>query len=399
MRYNKFPFGIFIRQRKNSNVKYIYYYFYKNGKRLIKSTGISFESQKEKGASIKRAIEQLQQLFKEDSLHISDTITLTSWVENEMHFWEYDQSRYVRSKLLRSPIDKPSITERYVLDGRKIWENHIKPFHGKLPISKISSQDCENLLFDWLQDGSSHKTVNNRRSIYSTMMKEAVRLGVIKQNPWQNVPQLAINSKKFGGFSFDEVERILNAPVETKDRVYYLATKLAFLTGLRIGEICGLQTDDIRTKTIKKKDRLTTMYYINVTGQYSTKLKKRTIPKDKDARAIPISESLYNELADFIKQQGYLFSFHPGKETPITANRLREWLYKRMEKVGIYDYKERNLTFHSTRRFFNTLLRRRVSEDVLRKMTGHGSEEMTEHYTDYLPEDLEIITQTQDLLA
>jgi integrase len=73
-------------------------------------------------------------------------------------------------------------------------------------------------------------------------------------------------------------------------------------------------------------------------------------------------------------------------------------MYDRMNAVGI-ERSDRNLSFHSARRFFNTLLRRSVSGDVLRKMTGHDSDEMTEHYTDYLPEDLSAIADAQAKLA
>jgi len=63
-----------------------------------------------------------------------------------------------------------------------------------------------------------------------------------------------------------------------------------------------------------------------------------------------------------------------------------------MDNVGLGpDIRElRHITFHSARRFFYTLLRHGgVSDDMLRKFTGHDSVEMTDHYTDYLPEDLQ----------
>jgi integrase len=93
-----------------------------------------------------------------------------------------------------------------------------------------------------------------------------------------------------------------------------------------------------------------------------------------------------------------VFSLRPDGGYPPPINRLEEYFNARVEAIGI-DRKERRISFHSTRRFFNTLLRRRVSGDVLRKMTGHDGEEMTEHYTDYLPEDLTAITDAQSSLS
>jgi integrase len=184
------------------------------------------------------------------------------------------------------------------------------------------------------------------------------------------------------------------------DRLYYLATKLAFLTGLRIGEVCGLLVGDIKSKTYQRGDDSVTMYYLDVSRQYNRKLKRLTPTKDKEQRAVPIMPQLYAEIETLLTAppDTFLFSFHPAKSQPITANRLNEWLQRRLDSLGISDRRERNITFHSGRRFFNTLLRRRVSGDVLRKMTGHDSDEMTEHYTDYLPDDLAAISEAQQAL-
>jgi integrase len=63
------------------------------------------------------------------------------------------------------------------------------------------------------------------------------------------------------------------------------------------------------------------------------------------------------------------------------------------------DREARNITFHSARRFFNTLLRHeKVADSIIRRFTGHDSDEMTEHYTDYLPEDMQEISRAQSRL-
>jgi integrase len=71
-----------------------------------------------------------------------------------------------------------------------------------------------------------------------------------------------------------------------------------------------------------------------------------------------------------------------------------------MDEVGIQDRRRRNITFHSTRRFFNTLLRRSGAESsIVQKFTGHNSDDMTESYTDYLPGDMQVIAEAQKLLV
>jgi integrase len=182
-----------------------------------------------------------------------------------------------------------------------------------------------------------------------------------------------------------------------------MAVKLAFMTGMRLGEVCGLTTDDVRDVEIERDGVTIRASYLDIRHQYHKTLKRRTQVKDKEVRQVPIAAEVREELDPYMTGPGsYLFSFHPRQETPLTQNRLRDWLYARMESMGISrtDSAGRKKTFHSTRRFFNTLLRHnRVADDVIRRFTGHDSEEMTQHYTDYLAEDLQMISEAQRKLT
>ncbi len=326
--------------------------------------------------------------------------TLTQWVERKQ-FWNWRKSEYVRGKLARSDSNRPGITETYVKTAGQITRDHILPYHGETYIDEISVADCESLLFQWVSEGSAHKSANNRRSVYSVMMGEAERLGEIESNPWRLVPELSARKNSYGALTISEVALLLSPEgidfEKKRNRLYYYASKIAFMTGLRIGEVCGLLTDDVRDITMQQGDKEIRGSYLNITHQYNIKLQARTLVKDKDERKVPISAELRNELEPFLTGQGrYLFSFHPRQEKPVSPHNLRNWLYTRMKEAGIEDREDRNVTFHSARRFFNTLLRHeRIADDVIRRFTGHDSEEMTDHYTDYLPEDLQAISQAQ----
>jgi integrase len=398
-RYRETPWTLTARQAP-SGAQVWYYYWYDGDKRKgPKSTGIGYSNARDKAKSRKQAQDYCATLFRADRLGSDlDGTTLAQWTD-KMRFWDWARSRWVRGILARSSKDRPGITENYVKDGAGVYRDRIEPAHGHLPIDEITPQDCEDLLFAWKRV-AANKTVNNWRSYYSTMLAEAERLGVIRENPWKRVQQLSADSKSRGGLTLAEGVALLDyRPTESNEKRYYLASKLAMMTGLRIGEVCGLQTDDIKSKTATIRGEDVTIYYIDVSRQYHAKLKRLAPVKDKDARAVPITADLYAEIEPLLNGQGrYLFSLDPEKRTPLTPNRLRDWFYARCDVAGI-DRKERNIGFHSTRRFFNTLLRRRVSGDVLRKMTGHDSDAMTEHYTDYLPEDLAAITDAQKSIA
>lgn len=402
--YRDKPWRVYAVENASATV-YYYYYYDENGKRVKRSTGIGYTRERDAKKKRRQAEDYCASLFRYGKLgDRGGGMTLDEWVEQQ-RFFDWRRSKWVRALLARSEGSKASITERYVRDGATVYTDKISPYHGDLPIAEITAADCEDLLMGtWKQSGRAHKTINNWRTYYSTIMAEAQRLGVIESNPWRMASELGTDTKPYGGVTLTEGARIISPDgidlSEQRNRIYYLAVKTAFLTGLRISEVQGLTTDAVKSRTIEHNGREVTAYYLDVYQQYSVPLKRLTPTKDKERRAIPITPELYAELEQFLTgPDRFVFSFAPDQSMHINQTRLREWLYERMEQVGIADRVERNLAFHSARRFFNTLLRRRVSGDVLRKMTGHDSEEMSEHYTDYLPEDLAAIADAQASLT
>jgi len=409
-RYRDKPFVLVALRRKNATV-WGYYTYDKDGKRTSTiSTGYGFSRERDRKKSRREAEAYLWELHKHGRLGSrKNAPTLREWVERK-RFWDYGKSDYVRQLLARSERDdkgnviKPKITEGYADAAKSDTENHILPYHGDEYLDEITPAMCEELLFRWA-DEVSHKTANNRRSVYSSIMEEAKRLGEIGENPWDRVSGLSHGDNPHGAFAIEEVSRLLSEDgVDTgRDRLYYMAVKLAFMTGMRLGEVCGLTTDDVRDVELERDGVTIRASYLDIRHQYHKTLKRRTQVKDKEVRQVPIAAEVRDELEPYMTGPGrYLFSFHPRQLTPLTQNRLRDWLYARMESLGISrtDSAGRKKTFHSTRRFFNTLLRHnRVADDVIRRFTGHDSAQMTEHYTDYLAEDLQMISDAQRKLT
>ena len=80
--------------------------------------------------------------------------------------------------------------------------------------------------------------------------------------------------------------------------------------------------------------------------------------------------------------------YDKDKKTPVYYKAISESLYAALDHLGIKadQRKERKLTFHSWRHFFNTNMRMLIPDSQLRLLTGHQTEEMTDHYTQLSPE-------------
>jgi integrase len=66
--------------------------------------------------------------------------------------------------------------------------------------------------------------------------------------------------------------------------------------------------------------------------------------------------------------------------------------------AGLYDIdEEQKITFQSHRHFRNTALRAvRVPDPLVQRVTGHATQEMTEHYSHFAREDFRDVVKVQE---
>ena len=404
-RYKK-PFTVYPRKPENEALdgkrskkqKTIFYYqtYSELGVRTVgKSTGKMTK---------KEAEEYCNRLFKEDKLTEGKVPTLEDWAEErKWYLWKTDtpECEYTKGRLKRSSKESPAVGKAYIQRNRAYLEIYILPVFGKLPLNKIRPTNLEEWLFD-LADGIASpkqerslapKTVNNVASAFRIMMKEAKRLGIIDIDPWKSVEPYSADSKKRSSLSVNEALELMHPKNIQRywkgHMLYYLVNLTGMLTSLREGEILAL-----------RKENLFPDHFF-VDASYSFKFHKRGKTKTKRIATVSIPNYLYKELTKFAEWDGYIFSFNAG-ETPASSNKVLDALYSAMEKIGISkeSSQEKGLCFHSWRRFNNTYLRARNVPDVkIRAQTGHVTEEMTDHYTDFRIEDFSEVAKAQNSLV
>jgi integrase len=118
---------------------------------------------------------------------------------------------------------------------------------------------------------------------------------------------------------------------------------------------------------------------------------------------VPILEALEKDLRRLIKTngEGFVFVTKPQNKKPIGRDMVIKSFFKALETIGIDEdqRKQRNLTFHSWRHFFNTfLLTANVTDAKVMAITGHVTEKMKDHYTHFDTTKFTEVTEAQKRL-
>lgn len=306
-------------------------------------------------------------------------------------FWHWETSSYIKERLAFSDPSKPAISRQYVDKAAASTRLYLLPYFNRMLLSEIKPEHVEQFSL-WLRDekGLSGKSVNNNVSVLSVMLKEAYRLGKLSWNPNEKgiVRKVGVASKQRGRFSIEEINALFAEENFEKcwkgHRLYWLVNYIAAQTGMRIGEVLALWDEDVFPD------------HLHVAHSYSCHYGRGTT-KTREVRDVPISPSLYKFIEPFLGSGKYVLSQTQG-ERPATPNLARQALTRALEALGI-DWKARGLSFHSWRHTMNSILRSNgIADPLTQRMIGHASQEMLEHYTQFLPEDFAGVAEIQKRL-
>lgn len=362
--------------RKRGNTWYYYFDLgIVDGKRKkIERSAEGAKTKSEAEAVLRRKIleyENAGTVFKPSEMTLHDFLDF--WIKE-----------YVELKL------KPNTQENY----RLTIKNHINPHLGKYKIKSLTPHVLQQFMNMKVREGLSRQTLSIIRGILNKSLKQAVYpYRYIKENPMQYVELMVDKGRKPTRedlkIQSKENLRLLNQQI-TEDHPFYLPFHIGLHTGVRVGELCGLEWKHVNFEemTIEIEQQLSKVTHYDEKGKHDEWVVSP--PKSTSSyRTIPISKTLADILKKSRKKQlenkmkyGEFYRQHPNHDfickkengehyTPnVIKYQTRELI---RGKLGI------DFNYHSLRHTHATMLIENGTPiKTVQKRLGHSRSAITE---------------------
>lgn len=316
-------------------------------------------------------------------------------------YWDFDGERIT----LLNKRKANTINRDYAEVQKRNIKKYVKPYIRKdATIKNITQADIDDVMRQVMENHDLAKsTLDKIQRSMTTTLKDAYKKNVIDNDPTKGVDSFVDKGlqKARGIVTQEELKEIINI-LERMEKTHVLvATAVAASTGMRLGEIRSLKTDDI--KLVNHRDAI-----INVKSSFAKRAGFKST-KGKKERYVPVPRQIAEAMLDLAskstKDNGLVFWSHVSYTNPISESHIRENFEEAVAEVlerfagrlgemveidpilktkirwGESERRRRNIVFHSLRHFYVTLLRGKVPDDSIRMVAGHESEAMTENYS------------------
>lgn len=272
-----------------------------------------------------------------------------------------------------------SVKESTYIRYKNSIEKHIKPELGKYPISKISSSLIEQFTINKLDNGRidgkgglSPKSMSDILVIIKESFRYAQSCGAEIVCSFERV-NLKKTSKEIRVLSLAEEKRLLTVLLTDVDR-FKIGVFICLYTGIRIGELCALQSKCISPveKTVKIERTMQRLQNNDPNAIEKTHI-IITEPKSFAAiRTIPLPDFVIKLVEPFLHTpNSYVLSGSCDSfvEPRTMQNRFKSYLKE--AEIG-------NTNFHALRHTFATrCVEAEFDIKILSEILGHSSVKIT----------------------
>lgn len=266
---------------------------------------------------------------------------------------------------------KPYLRENSLNSIKYILNDHILPYIGGLRLRDIAPMQIQSIMAGLSGKSNSlqAKVLMNLRSIFNVAMEN----GLVAKSPVSTMLKPAGKAtQEKETLTADECQVLLSKVQNTRARTFLL---VALHTGMRRGEILGLQWKDIDFKA----------KVIHVRHNAVVKEGETTVSEDLKTKAakrnLPLSEELEAWLSERKKTSHSQYVIAMENHKPMTKS-----AYRSMWTLIEREHPDRHITAHILRHTYITRLFESGSLDIkeIQYLAGHSTMDMTlKVYTHY----------------
>ena len=260
---------------------------------------------------------------------------------------------------------KGSVRERTWQRHEQVVRVHLKPTIGSVKLDRLNALQVQSMYRQKLDSGLSARTVGIIHATLHKALKQAVRWSLVPRNVAEAVTPPRPDRREIAPLTGEQTRALLNAARGDKLEALYV---LAVTTGMRQGELLGLQWKDVDLEggTLKVNRSV----YEGVVSSPKTRAGRRTIRLSKLAIA-----ALKRHRIDAATLRLSEWVFTSANGTPIGHQNLRNRSWKPLlRRAGLPD----SVRFHDLRHTAASLmLGQNVPLPVVSYVLGHANPNIT----------------------
>lgn len=303
-------------------------------------------------------------------------ITISEWMD---HWLE----NYAK------PIVKLSTYSSYELYIR----GHIKPKLGTLYMNTLRVDDLQRFFNERSKNGNlngkgglSPKTLTNMRNMMHLSFEQAVKNGMLLNNPISGVCLPRVAKKEMRVLTRQEQERLILAAQQAPEPAAF-GVIFDLFTGLRIGELCALRWEnvDMKNKLCRICETRNRLPNFDDSIKTSTSVKTaQTTKTDNSRRTVYLMSGLFQDFKEYHAIQISLMEQYPGYNAgdyvfcqengePYEPRTYQDLFKRCVRRAGIAD-----ANFHSLRHTFAARsLEQGMDVVTLSRLLGHANPSIT----------------------
>lgn len=258
---------------------------------------------------------------------------------------------------------------------------HIFPKLGERQLQKISRREWEEFLINLVvKKGLAPATRNRIQSLCCKMYNDAKRQEVVMSNPLDTIPKVRESNDKWDYWhTLEECQRYVEA-ASVESPIFLLFALIALNTGARVGEILGLQWQDVNLEQRR-------LHIRRIFEAETQTICERT--KGKRSRWLGINDSLFDALVEYRRTTKFLsptdLLIHQIDGSPSNQWRIRRRHERNCARAGV-----KKIRVHDLRHTYASHFVMNGGNLVdLQAILGHSTFEMTQKYAHLAPGHLE----------